>query len=111
MYPAKPAIESSRTDLSIWITVTAALSIIVALGAPRIAIAQEIVSASPDVTIDLGGSVITADEDAAVDNQLGIVVLEHLGALPDASEVIALGLDINGDRANRSFKRRFQHDR
>jgi hypothetical protein len=60
--------------------------------------AQEIVSASPDVTIDLGASVIVADEDVAVDNQLGIVVLENLGALPAASEVIALGLDSNGDR-------------
>ena len=60
--------------------------------------AQEVVSASPDVTIDLGASIVTADEDVAVDNQLGIVVLENLGALPDASEVIALGLDVNGDR-------------
>jgi len=50
------------------------------------------------VTIDLGASVIAADEDVAVDNQLGLVVLENLGALPDASEVIALGLDVNGDR-------------
>jgi len=62
------------------------------------ATAQEIVSASPDVTIDLGSSIVTADEDVSVDNQLGIVVLENLGALPDASDVIALGLDVNGDR-------------
>jgi hypothetical protein len=61
------------------------------------ATAQEVISASPDVTIDLGASVITADEDVALDNQLGIVVLENLGALPDASDVIALGLDVNGD--------------
>jgi hypothetical protein len=63
------------------------------------ATAQEIVSASPDITIDLGASaLITADEDVAVDNQLGIVVLENLGVLPDASEVTALGLDAKGDR-------------
>jgi len=62
------------------------------------AAAQEVVSASPDVTIDLGASAITADEDVAVDNQLGVVVLENLGSLPDASEVIALGFDANGDR-------------
>jgi hypothetical protein len=60
--------------------------------------AQEIISASPDVTINLGASVITSDEDVAVDNQLGIVVLESLGVLPDASDVIALGFDVNGDR-------------
>ncbi|MCP4908971.1 MAG: PEP-CTERM sorting domain-containing protein [bacterium] len=60
--------------------------------------AQEIVSASPDITIDLGTSVITTDEDVALDNQLGIVLLENLGALPDASNVIALGVDLNGDR-------------
>ena len=62
------------------------------------ATAQEVVSASPDITIDLGASVITSDEDVAVDNQLGIVILESLGTLPDASDVIALGLDVNGDR-------------
>jgi hypothetical protein len=63
------------------------------------ATAQEIVSASPDITIDLGASaLITADEDVAVDNQLGIVVLENLGVLPDTSEVTALGLDAKGDR-------------
>jgi hypothetical protein len=60
--------------------------------------AQEVVSASPDVTIDLGASVIAADEDVAIDNQLGIVMLEDLGAVPDASDVIALGLDVNGNR-------------
>ena len=60
--------------------------------------AQEVVSASPDVTIDLGTSAIAADEDVAVDNQLGIVALEDLGVLPGASDVIALGLDVNGDR-------------
>ena len=62
------------------------------------AVAQEVVSASPDITIDLGASVIAADEDVALDNQLGLVMLENLGVLPDASDVIALGLDVNGDR-------------
>ncbi len=60
--------------------------------------AQEIVSASPDVTIVLGANVTTADEDVAVDNQLGVVVLENLGPIPDASDVIALGMAGNGDR-------------
>jgi hypothetical protein len=62
------------------------------------ATAQEVISASPDVTIDLGASVIATDEDVAIDNQLGIVMLEDLGAVPDASDVIALGLDANGNR-------------
>jgi hypothetical protein len=61
------------------------------------AMAQEVVSASPDVTIDLGVSAIADDEDVAVDNQLGIVMLENLGALPNASDVIALGFEANGD--------------
>jgi hypothetical protein len=60
--------------------------------------AQNVVSASPDITIDLGASLIVSDEDVAVDNQLGIVVLENLGSLPTESEVVALGLDVNGDR-------------
>lgn len=62
------------------------------------ATAQEVVSASSDVTIDLGAGVVAADEDVAVDNQLGLVMLENLGAIPDASDVIAVGLDVNGDR-------------
>jgi hypothetical protein len=62
------------------------------------ATAQELISASPDITIDLGASIVTADEDVAVDNQLGIALLESLGPLPEASDVIALGSDVNGDR-------------
>jgi hypothetical protein len=75
-----------------------AFSIMTVLGVPGTTVAQEIVSASPDVTIDLGSGVVAADHDVAVDNQLGIVVIENLGALPQASDVIALGLDVNGDR-------------
>ena len=62
------------------------------------AVAQEILSVSPDVTIALGAGVVASDEDVVVDNQLGIVVLENLGPLPSASEVVALGFDVNGDR-------------
>ena len=62
------------------------------------AAAQEVVSASPDITIELGAGTVTTDQDVAVDNQLGVVLLENLGALPEASEIIALGLDVNGDR-------------
>jgi hypothetical protein len=94
----KTANESSRTNSSIWTAIVTLLSASVVATAPGTAIAQEIVSASPDITIDLGASIVTADEDVAVDNQLGIVVLESLGVLPDASDVIALGFDVNGDR-------------
>ena len=97
----KTGTEFTRTSPSIPIAVATVLSVLFAiavLGGPATAIAQAIVAASPDVTIDLGASVIVADEDVALDDQLGTVVLENLGALPDASEVIALGLDVNGDR-------------
>ena len=51
--------------------------------------AQDFVSASPDVTVELGVTAqTTADEDVAVDNLLGMVALESLGALPEAAEVI-----------------------
>ena len=61
--------------------------------------AQEIVSASPDVTVALGAAdLAAADEDVAVDNQFGLVVLENLGTLPAETDVIALGLEIDGDR-------------
>ena len=76
-------------------TITISLTL---LALPTLARAQAILSASPDITIDLGSGVVATDEDVAVDNQLGIVLLENLGALPEASDVIALGLDVNGDR-------------
>lgn len=61
--------------------------------------AQGIISASPDVTIDLGADVVSADEEVIVDNQLGIVSIENIGLipLPRASEMIALSVDVNGD--------------
>jgi hypothetical protein len=77
-----------------WITWTATCLLLSAIPAT----AQEVISPSPDITIDLGASVIAADEDVALDNQLGLVMLENLGTLPDASDVIALGSDVNGDR-------------
>lgn len=59
----------------------------------------EVVSLSPDITLSLGGAPLTtADEDVAVDNQLGMVLLENLGSLPPSSDVTAYGMDANGDR-------------
>lgn len=77
-----------------WITWSTWFLLLLAIPAT----AQEVISASPDITIDLGASVIAADEDVVLDNQLGVVTLENLGDLPDASDVIALALDGNGDR-------------
>jgi hypothetical protein len=88
--------EREESAMSPWIVCLVATLVFSAIPAA----AQEIVSASPDVTIELGagGGVVTSDEDVSVDNQLGIVLLENLGAIPDASDVIALGRDVNGDR-------------
>jgi len=82
----------------IWAAARLSLLILLILLIDVTATAQQIVSASPDVTIDLGAGVNAADEDVVVDNQLGVVLLENLGALPDASDVIALAVDVNGDR-------------
>jgi hypothetical protein len=88
--------EREESAMSPWIVCLVATLVFSAIPAA----AQEIVSASPDVTIELGagGGVVTSDEDVSVDNQLGIVLLENLGAIPDASDVVALGRDVNGDR-------------
>jgi hypothetical protein len=76
--------------------ITAAVWVAVA---PSEGLAQNVVSASPDITIALGATPeIVADEDVAVDNQVGVVLLENLGAIPNGSEIVAFGLDTNGDR-------------
>lgn len=69
----------------------------VALLITEAASAQELFAGSPDTTVPLGGS-LSEDQDVAVDNQLGIVVLEDLGPLPSVAEVTAYALDANGDR-------------
>ncbi|MBY0398731.1 hypothetical protein K2X89_00410 [Myxococcota bacterium] len=52
------------------------------------ALAQQVISASPDITIQLGAAnVTTADEAVAVDNQLGVVALQSLGAIPASADV------------------------
>ncbi len=78
--------------MTVWL---ACVGVVILAAAP--VAAQPIVSASPDVTIDLG-AVVVADENVAVDNQLGIVMLADLGMLPQASDVVALGEEPNGDR-------------
>lgn len=59
-----------------------------ALGAAPAAQAQQVISASPDITIQLGtANLTTTDQNVAVDNQLGVVALQNLGAIPDSADV------------------------
>jgi hypothetical protein len=88
---------SSPPNQALALTIATAL-LLAAWAAPRSALAQAVVSGSPDITIGLdGGTVVTSDEDVAVDNS-SFVLLENLGALPEASDVIALGGNASGDR-------------
>lgn len=67
------------------------------IGAAPIAHAQSVVSASPDVTLPLGAAnLVTPDEAVAVDNQLGIVALANLGAIPESADVIGYGELLGG---------------
>lgn len=61
---------------------------VASLAAPTASLAQQVVSASPDVTIQLGaGNVVTHDHAVAADNQLGVVALQNLGAIPESADV------------------------
>lgn len=77
----------------------AALGLVAALLWSQAAAAQSTLSLSPDVTIRVGtASLVVQDEDVVVDNQLGIAVLENLGPIPAAAEVVGHAVDTNGDR-------------
>jgi len=41
---------------------------------------------------------VATDEDIAIDDQSGAIAFGDLGVLPRESELIVLGLDVNGDR-------------
>lgn len=79
--------------------IPAAFAVLAALAglSAETAHAQDLFAGSPDTTVQLGGS-LAHDEDVAVDNQLGLVVLEDLGPLPATAEVTAYALAANGDR-------------
>lgn len=65
-----------------------ALLLALLLALPSLALAQAVVSASPDITITLGpGNVVASDHAVAADNQLGIVALQNLGPIPDSADV------------------------
>jgi len=64
------------------------LAALAGLALPGAAAAQSVIAASPDVTIALGAAnVVTKDDAVAADNQLGIVALQNLGAIPDSADV------------------------
>ena len=77
-------------SLVAWLYVTLILS-------PMSAAAQNTLSLSPDVTMTQGATVVE-DQDVVLDNQLGITVLENLGPIPAANDVIGHAADANGDR-------------
>jgi hypothetical protein len=52
--------------------------------------AQEVVSASPDVTITVGGSALEVrDDEVVLDNRLGVVLPEALVGIPQTTDVTA----------------------
>ncbi|MEZ4282892.1 MAG: right-handed parallel beta-helix repeat-containing protein [Myxococcota bacterium] len=78
------------------ITLARGIAIATPLMMAAAAAAQPVVSASSDITIDLGAGVVAADDDVSVDNQLGIVLLEGLGGLPSQADVVAYGQELGG---------------
>lgn len=78
------------------ITLARGIAIATPLMMAAAAAAQPVVSASSDITIDLGAAVVAADDDVSVDNQLGIVLLEGLGGLPSQADVVAYGQELGG---------------
>ncbi|MBK7950010.1 MAG: right-handed parallel beta-helix repeat-containing protein [Deltaproteobacteria bacterium] len=92
--------NTPRADRS---ALTAPLALLVAtlladlLAAP--VSAQSATSLSPDVTIPLGAAnLVTADHAVAVDNGAGIVALENLGTLPQASDLIGYAEGLGGSK-------------
>lgn len=103
-FPSQRPSAPSRPALSLPTAVARPIASVVALATGFLmmalpALTQEIVSASPDVTIEIGGGgTVVSDEDVALDNQLGIVLIEDLGSIPGSTDVIAMGLDLSGAR-------------
>lgn len=82
-----------------WVVAGFSIAALATLGWAASASAQSLIAASPDITIGLGSpNVVTADEDVLVDNQAGVTMLESLGSLPASADVVAFGVQTNGDR-------------
>ncbi len=76
----------SHTEARLAPVLAAALLVCVCIPAPSLA--QQVVAASPDVTIQLGAAnLTTSDHAVAADNQLGIVALQNLGTIPESADV------------------------
>lgn len=52
---------------------------------------------SPDITLDLAGQ-LTADENAAIDDLMGTVALQNIGAIPSNANLTLFHLFENGDQ-------------
>lgn len=52
---------------------------------------------SPDITLDLAGE-LTADENAAIDDLMGTVALQNIGAIPSNADLTLFHLYENGDQ-------------
>ncbi len=70
------------------------------LGSPASAATPvDSVAASPDVTVELGTTnQVTEDQDVAVDNLVGMVMLANVGSLPSASDLSGYELLESGDQ-------------
>ncbi|MGB5810713.1 MAG: right-handed parallel beta-helix repeat-containing protein [Polyangiales bacterium] len=60
--------------------------------------AQELVTLSPDITIEPGAGLVATDEAVVLDNQSGGVLLETFAGVPAAADIIAYSEDATGDR-------------
>ena len=69
--------------------------ILYALVVPALAVARP-VSVSPDITVNFAGEVVN-DEDVAIDDQAGGVILPGSGALPAGADLTAYHALPNGD--------------
>ena len=73
--------------------------VVLELLAPAFGRAQPVISASPDVTLRLGPANVAAEDgDIAVDNQLGLVLLESLGPIPQSADVIGFARGLGNVR-------------
>lgn len=80
-----------QTHLAVGTAMTALLL------APAVCLAQDGVRYSSDISVDLSGTTVD-DEDAVLDDQLGVVTQEPLGALPENAGLTGYDVLGNGDR-------------
>lgn len=74
---------------------TATLAVITGAASAGTAPIEQL-TVSPDVTLDLAGQLVS-DENAAVDDLAGVVILESIGAIPPNADLTAFHVAPNGD--------------